>query len=110
EFIQWVRLRKKPLPFELMITGDETIEGTGADYLVRKIEEYKCDVVFVDGAYLFTNVPGVHNRHNEIEKLTALTRFFKRLAKTTKTRVVAVTQQNRQGEDKTGKIVGGGTT
>jgi replicative DNA helicase len=109
--IRWKikRYKTRNQPYPLLVSGEETFEGTGLQQLYSKILRVKPRAVFVDGAYLF-NVPGLSKNANEVEKLTAISRGLKRIAKVTQTTVFAVIQMNRNAENKKGVALGGVTT
>lgn len=101
------RAAKKPYP--LLVSGEETFEGTGLEQLYAKVQRVKPRVVAIDGAYLL-NVKSVSRNATDQEKFAAISRGAKRLAKVTNTAVFAVIQMNRSAEDKKGKTKGGVTT
>ena len=90
---------------QLHICGDETIAGTGLDHVVQKIEQYKPEITFIDGAYLL-RPEGLGKNANKVEQLTHLSNRMKVIAKATKTIVVPVLQLNRGAEDKSGNTKG----
>jgi replicative DNA helicase len=101
ELRRWREARKKPLPYSLIISGDETIKGIGLIDVAQKIEHSKPTVVMVDGAYLLT-VDGMNRNATATETLRAMSSRFKAMAKAMKVVLVVVFQLNRPAEDKKG--------
>jgi KaiC/GvpD/RAD55 family RecA-like ATPase len=102
---RWHQARKKPSLYPLVISGRETIEGTGLGYVLGKIEQYKPEVVFLDGAYLF-QVTELGKSASASDRFRYLSNRLKALAKYTNTLLFAVVQMNREAEDKHGNAKG----
>lgn len=92
--------RKLPL----VVSGTESIEGVGLDHLIAKVEQYRPEVLVVDGAYLI--YPRGSERMPRNERYAEISSFSKRLAKTLKVFVVLVLQMNRQAENEDGTSQG----
>lgn len=101
--VQWkIAMRKTAhLPYTLVVSGEETMEGTGMEHLYAKVTKLRPQVVMVDGAYLM-KVATLGKNASPVEQATEVSRSMKRLAKVTKTQVFVVNQMNRQAEDKKG--------
>lgn len=81
-----LKRRKNMQPFVLSSdpSGGNTISSVAA-----KIEQYKPDIVFVDGVYLMADE---ENGRDERQQLTNITRGFKRLAQRTRLPIIITTQ------------------
>ena len=103
---KWARSRlKEPLPDNLIISGEETVIGTGLAHVVSKIDQYNPDLVVLDGAYLI--VPeGVSPRAQDTEKLKFLSNRLKAITLAKRVVMVPVIQMNRQAEGKDGEVKG----
>jgi replicative DNA helicase len=92
---------------DLIISGDETIEGTTLESVDQKIEEHKPVIVWLDGAYLFRS-PELGRNSSDVERMRWLSNRCKALAKARHVIIVAVVQLNRKAENKkTGSTDGG---
>lgn len=101
EQVQWKIAARKSGPYPLLVSGEETMEGTGLEHLYAKVQKIKPQVIAVDGAYLL-KIKGISARADERERYAEVSRALKRLAKATKTQVFAVIQMNREAESKPG--------
>ena len=102
ELRRWAadRAKASKKPFEqypLIISGDETLTGVGLSHVVTKIEQYKPQIVFIDGAYLLTP-EGLSKSAGPVEKAAAISNRTKSIAKVTKTVIFNVLQMNRSAE------------
>jgi replicative DNA helicase len=97
----WSLKRHRLTNLPLIISGDETLEGVGFSYIISKIQQYKPEVVFVDGAYLLSPEK-VLTRAPLVERLACISRQFKAIAKATKTVIIEVVQMNRLAESEEG--------
>lgn len=102
---RWRKERAHADSYPLIICGDETIEGTGLNHVLSKIEQYRPKIVCVDGAYLLRpeNMP---KNTGTVERLAFISSRIKVIAKVTKTVIHVVVQLNRSAEDKTGNTKG----
>lgn len=98
--VRWLKFRRTVHDLPLIISGKETFEGTGFEEILAKIEQHKPLLVVIDGAYLLKVEGG--NRLSSTERLMYISQTCKKVAKSTKTIVMGVIQQNRQGESKKG--------
>jgi hypothetical protein len=89
------------MPYTLVVSGEETIEGTGIEHLYAKVQRMRPQVIMVDGAYLM-KISTVGKNASPVEQATEVSRMFKRMAKVLKAQVFVVNQMNRQAEDKKG--------
>jgi replicative DNA helicase len=105
ELKRWRQARKDKIKLDLIVTGEETLEGTGIGHVHRKIEQYKPTVYFLDGAYLLTTHELARNSSNP-DRMTYLSSRLKSLCKFTKTVGIQVVQMNRESEDKQGNSKG----
>lgn len=106
EWRRWQDARKVPNNLPLFITGDETIEGTGLEHVVAKIQQYSPQVVVIDGAYLL-RLSGLSKNANRTESLQFLSNRCKSIAKALKVVIIVVVQLNRNAEQKGGNSKGG---
>lgn len=106
EQVRWkIAARRKPI-YPVLVSGEETFQGTGMQQLYAKVQRVKPSVVAVDGAYLL-QVEGLSKQANEVQRLTAVSNGLKRMAKVMKVPVIAVIQMNRDAEKKAGIAKGG---
>lgn len=105
--VRWkIKMRnERKHPYTLLVSGEETIEGTGIEHLYAKVMKAKPQVVAVDGAYLL-KMKTLSRNAGPVEQATETSRALKRLAKVTNTQVFAVIQMNRTAEGKTGIATG----
>jgi replicative DNA helicase len=99
ELRRWLNARKKGLKYDFIISGDETLHGVGLDHVAQKIDQYKPQVVFIDGAYLL-RVEGLSKSAQGNERLREMTSRFKAMAKALKIVLIVVFQVNRKGVEK----------
>ena len=92
------------LPYPLTICGSDNV-GSSVSSVEAKIEQYKPDVVVVDGAYLL-NAEGVAAKASERERFAWISKRFKQIAKAKKVIIFLVIQMNRDAEDKSGTAKG----
>lgn len=97
------------IPYPMLVSGEETLEGTGIEQVYSKIQTTKPRVVAIDGAYLLS-VKGLSKNATDTEKFGAISRAAKRIAKVTNTAIFVVIQMNRGAETKGGVAKGGMTT
>lgn len=97
------RQRKKP--YTLIVSGEETMEGTGMEHLHAKVLKEKPQAVAIDGAYLL-KMKSLNRNASPVEQATEISRGLKRLAKVTQTQVFAVIQMGRAAETKGGVAQG----
>lgn len=92
--------KKTPIAKNFLITGMETVKGTGMENIIAKIEEFRPTSVWVDGAYLIHH-PG-QKFQNDVQRFTVTSNLSKRYAKAYKVFWCSVVQGNRDGENSAG--------
>lgn len=104
ELLRWQSEKRKLRHadnYNLVISGDETIEGTGLAHITSKIQQYRPDFVVLDGAYLIYP-EGLSKNAPRTERFGFLSNRLKAIAKATKVFMIVVLQMNRLAE-KAGK-------
>lgn len=86
---------------ELFIVGNSLLTGDVIENLSVEINNYRPDTVLVDGIQQYD----VRGAKGEVEKVLALSRITKRIAKIRKVPIIQTVHQNRESE---GKTKGGG--
>jgi replicative DNA helicase len=109
--VQWkIRIRKMAhMPYPIIVSGEETLEGTGLEQVYTKLQKLKPRAFAVDGAYLL-RPKDLGKNANEVERFSSISRGLKRMAKVTSTVSFSVIQMNRSAETKAGVSKGGMTT
>lgn len=85
--------------YPLVVSGDETLEGTGFSQVVAKIEQHRPRVVIIDGAYLM-NAEGLSKSASKVERIAGISAMAKRVAKLTGVLLILVNQMGRKAEGK----------
>lgn len=104
---QGTKVRESIRPYPIIVSGDETLHGTGIEQVHAKIIQGKYACVVIDGAYLLTVDKSMSRDASDAEKAASLSRSMKRLAKVTGTAIIITLQINRTGESKAGVARGG---
>lgn len=77
----------------IYISDEETIEKSGVLNIAAKIQEYKPDIVFVDGAYLLSDDEGAKGK---VEQLFNVSQSLKRQAKACEVPIIASVQRGKE--------------
>lgn len=106
EYGAWKRKKMKATPVEFILSGKETLTGTGFAEIYALVKKHSPQAVFVDAAYRIV-LPGVPKNIQPVEYLTKIAQQSKRGARATNTFWAISIQMNRGAEDKKGGTKGG---
>lgn len=102
---RWQKDRCFKDSYPLIVSGSDTIEGTGLEHVITKIEQYSPRVVFIDGAYLL-EAKGLPFNVKQNERYSYISKRIKSLAIAKNIVIIFTLQQNRDAERKDGTTGG----
>jgi len=98
---RWKQMRRDHPRKNIVISGQETLEGVGFSHITTKIQQHRPDALIVDGAYLIWP-EGFRYSGNMVDRFTIISNTMKRLCKHFSLIGWSVIQVKREAENKEG--------